>query len=284
LRGIARVLLLEPRETAWDLRWRMFGIPVRVHPMFWLVGLFMGMSAAKLGLQYVLIWVACVFASVLVHELGHVVMGMVFGQRGRIVLYAFGGLAIGSNQMTSRWQRIAVSFAGPLAGFLFLAIVLGVAWLRNPGFFSVYLGYFQACLGIPASQHNELREALATAVIPHPLEVDAVAQLIFINLLWGLVNLLPVWPLDGGQICRNVSEGISPENGLKISLGISLVTAGLLALHCIMSRFGRPLLPLPVGSLYTGLFFGMFALQSFQLLQQIQAQDRQRNDSWDYRD
>jgi stage IV sporulation protein FB len=108
--------------------------------------------------------------------------------------------------------------------------------------------------------------------------------LIFINLLWGLVNLLPVWPLDGGQICRNVSEGISPDNGLKVSLGISLVTAGILALHCIMTHFGRPLLPLPFGSLYTGLFFGMFALQSFQLLQQIQAQERQRNNPWDHHD
>jgi Zn-dependent protease len=260
----------------------MFGIPVRVHPMFWLLTLIMGRSAAEDGMLYLLVWIVCVFVSILIHELGHVVMGMVFGQRGRIVLYAFGGLAVGSNQMASRWQRIAVCFAGPVAGFLFLGLVLGAVWARNPSFFPVYLDYFTMCLGIPIPLDIGLQANLAPVPNPDPLEIDAVFQLIFINLIWGLVNLLPVWPLDGGQICRNVCEGISPDNGLKVSLGISLVTAGLLALYSIMSHFGRT--PVPFGSLYTALFFGLFALQSFQLLQQIQARERQRRDPWDYQD
>jgi stage IV sporulation protein FB len=278
------VLLPEPNETAWDLRWRMFGIPVRVHPMFWLLTLIMGQSALWQGVMYLLIWVVCVFVSILIHELGHVVMGMAFGQRGRVVLYAMGGLAVGSNQMANRGQRIAVCFAGPLAGFCFLGLVLAIAWAKTPAFFPMYLHYLQDCLGIPALHQIQLPVAIEPGAVPDPLEVDAISQLIFINLLWGLVNLLPVRPLDGGQICRNVSEGISPDNGLKASLGISLLTAGVLSLHCILSHYGRPLLPLPFGSLYTGIFFGLFAIQSFMLLQQVQMRDRHRNNPWDYQD
>jgi hypothetical protein len=47
------------------------------------------------------------FISILVHELSHVLMGQAFGAYGHIVLYGFGGLAVGSNQLNVRWQRVA---------------------------------------------------------------------------------------------------------------------------------------------------------------------------------
>ena len=69
--------------------------------------------AIERGFEYLLIWIGCVFGSILIHEMGHVFMGQVFGAQGTIVLYSLGGLAIGSSNLPSRWQRIAVSFAGP---------------------------------------------------------------------------------------------------------------------------------------------------------------------------
>ena len=95
--GGDRMLFMEPSQTPYDLRWRMFGVPVRVHPRFWLVSVIMGWNTVHEGFQYLLIWVACSFASILIHEFGHVAMGQIFGSRGHIVLYGFGGLAIGSN-------------------------------------------------------------------------------------------------------------------------------------------------------------------------------------------
>src|SRR5438045_291862 len=120
---------MEPTSTPYDLRWRMFGIPVRVHPMFWLVSVIMGANAFSQGVQYLLLWVGCMFISILIHELGHVLMGQAFGAYGHIVLDGFGGLAVGSNQLDVRWQRIAVCFAGPLAGFLFLGGLFLVLWI-----------------------------------------------------------------------------------------------------------------------------------------------------------
>ena len=264
------MLFMEPTATAYDLHFRVFGTEVRVHPMFWLVSVIMGASAGDEGLQYLLVWVVCVFVSILIHELGHVWMGRVFGSHGHIVLYGFGGLAIGSNQLHRRWQRILVCFAGPLAGFVFLGAIVLILWIWGLQEMLHDVSRAEQELGLQANFFVDMIHFL-------------ISNLIFINLVWGLVNLLPVWPLDGGQISRDVCEGLSPRSGLLHSLGISLLVAGILAVHCILVTTGRQLLPLPFGSLYTALLFGVLAVQSFQLLQHVQAQQRSWDDHWEDR-
>lgn len=278
------MFMLEPGQTAWDLRWRMLGIGVRVHPMFWLVTLIMGSNSLRQGVAYLGVWVACVFVSILVHELGHVLAGMAFGTTGYIVLYGMGGLAVGSNQLPHRWQRIVVCFAGPLAGFLFLGLLFVLLWVRDPESFPAYLVLAGMDLGIPPPEGPEWRLGLVRQLTQHPLLFSAVGDLIFINLFWGLVNLLPVWPLDGGQISRDVCDAVAPGRGLSASLGISLVTAGLIAVHSVMEMNGRGILPVHFGSTYTAIFFGLLALQSFQLLQHAQAERRWTDDHEDRRD
>jgi stage IV sporulation protein FB len=274
------VFFLEPNPTPYDLRWQMFGISVRVHPVFWLVGALTGWNALELGFQYLLIWIACFFVSILIHELGHVWMGLAFGSHGHIVLYGFGGLAIGSNDLAKRWQRIAVCFAGPLAGFLLLGLLFLLLWLRDPEIFPVWVTIAKSDLGLPVDL-VELR-AQVRHIVFNPLEFFIVSQMIFINLLWGLVNLLPIWPLDGGQISRDVCEGVSRDRGFTWSLGISLVLAGLLAIHSLMAEYGQPLIPfLRFGSTFSAILFGLLALQSFQLLQHVQSQRRWLDDHWD---
>ena len=78
-------------ETEFDLRFQLFGIPVRVHPLFWLMAAFIAWYPNRLDL--VLIGVLCVFVSIMIHELGHAVMFRHFGFRGEIVLYMLGGFA-----------------------------------------------------------------------------------------------------------------------------------------------------------------------------------------------
>ena len=70
-------------------------------------------TCVDLGIQYLAIWVACVFVSILLHEFGHVWAGKAFGTDGSIVLYSFGGLAIGASDLRHRWQRVVVYLAGP---------------------------------------------------------------------------------------------------------------------------------------------------------------------------
>ena len=202
------MFLLEPAQTPYDLRFRLFGVAVRVHPMFWLVMAILGWGGGPHGegkffLLGLLAWVAACFVSVLIHEMGHVFMGHLFGSDGYIVLYSFGGLAIGSNALSNGRRQALVSFAGPLAQFILLAIVVLVLWF----------GYFTPFV------HEQLAERLSyyrfllavDLTVPNAVLARFFHAMIFINLFWPLLNLLPVWPLDGGQIAREACVGALGE-------------------------------------------------------------------------
>jgi Zn-dependent protease len=233
--------LLEPPPSRFDLRFHLFGTPVRVHPMFWLITglLFLAVNRGVLSAAELVLWVLSVFVSILLHEYGHVFAGRLFGRHGHIVLFGFGGLAVGSSQLPRRWQRIVVYLAGPAAQLLLYG---ALRLLDGPANADPRLPYLQLLL----------------------------IYLLFINLWWPLLNLLPIWPLDGGQVARDLCTGLSPRRGLWWSLLISGVTATVFALNALASHLaGRPFLPyLPAGGLYTAIFFGLFAYSSFLELAQ----------------
>ena len=95
---------------------RLGGIPVRIRGLFLVMAGVLGMSQG--GPDVVAVWIAIVFVSVLVHELGHALVGRMFGLAPQIELHAMGG--------TTSWiepreighaRGIAISLAGPFAGF-----------------------------------------------------------------------------------------------------------------------------------------------------------------------
>src|SRR5690349_4781192 len=110
----------EPGHTRFDLRFSIFGIPVRVHPLFWLMTLLFGGAVGNP--ITLLIWVAVVFISILTHELGHALTMRFFGQPARIILHLSGGLAIpdswGHGSALTTNEQILMLLAGPGAGFL----------------------------------------------------------------------------------------------------------------------------------------------------------------------
>jgi len=237
-------MFFEPERTPYDLNWRMLGTWVRVHPFFWLFSAILGWDTLEEGFSFLILWIVCVFVSILIHEFGHVLVGRLFGSSGHIVLYSLGGLAIGSSSLPNRWQRIAVYLAGPVAGFLFCGLVYA-AWMlpENP----------------PVS----------------PLARAAVGFLLWINLGWGIMNLLPIWPLDGGRVSRELCEWLDPARGTRTAYGISMVVAGLLAVNAALITMKRPIPALEhvpflkdLHGWYIVLLFGLFAFDSYQRFQQ----------------
>ena len=197
-------------------------------------------------MQLLLIWLSCVFVSVLLHEMGHVLMGRLFGSDSYIVLFSFGGLAVGSNDLRRCWQCILVSLAGPAVQLLL-------------------------CLFIWQLLKNWIFLHLPLEILRHPLVRPTFGFLLLINLVWPLFNLLPIWPLDGGQVCRELCEGLMPHRGARVALGISLVLAGLIAVNALLTMKGKILIPvigpwLP-GGMWSIILFGMLALGSWQALQ-----------------
>ena len=92
-RTAAVVFFAEPQRTSYDLNFRLFGVPVRVHPFFWLAMLLLGTNSETTPKE-ALVWVVAAFVSILVHEFGHVAAITYFGSRCHVVLHGFGGLAI----------------------------------------------------------------------------------------------------------------------------------------------------------------------------------------------
>ena len=199
------------------------------------------------------------FISILVHELGHILMGRYFGNRGHIILTGFCGLAVGSSDLPRRWQRVAVHLAGPAAGFVLAAVVTVLFWLINPPIALFLLG---SLFGVHVRVAPDVD-------VPSELVWYIVHNLMWINIFWGLVNLLPIWPLDGGQVSREICQAYRAREGMRLSLQISLLTAvGFAVLALVELATKKPLVPFLSlgGSLFPVLFFGILALNSWQLL------------------
>ncbi|MEM7179720.1 MAG: site-2 protease family protein [Spirochaetota bacterium] len=231
-------MFFEPDATRYDLKFSLFGIPIRVHPMFWALGIFFGSAR---GLDYALVWVSILFVSILVHELGHSLVMRVYGIQSHIVLYTMGGLAIplhGKN--TTPYKNIAISLAGPFAGF-FLAAVAILVGVEMGGELS--LQWF-AFIPFPHLQFSSY------------WHYTVFSSILWVNICWGIINLLPVFPLDGGQVFRELFLLFLPNNGLRYSLWLSVITGGALAIWGIIS----------LKSIFMLLLFGSLAYSSYQSL------------------
>jgi Zn-dependent protease len=240
----------EPAPTRYDLNFNIVGIPVRVHPLFWLITVLFGMSGDLLSLP---IWVVAVFVSILVHELGHALAMRFYGRPARVALYSGGGLTVPesvswgysvANVSLTADQEIVVSLAGPGTGFLLAGLVLAVV-LALGG--SVTVGLLFGLLPVP----------LASLPLGGWLGNQIVGTLLWVNIFWGLINLMPVFPLDGGHVARLLWLKADPWGGVRKSLWLSVVAGALVALAGLVL----------MQSIFIALMFGVFAFQSYQSLQ-----------------
>jgi stage IV sporulation protein FB len=241
-------LFQPPSATRYDLRFTLLGIPVRVHPLFWIMALIFG--AVSGDILQLLIWVAVVFVSILIHEMGHALTMRYYGQAAEVILYLGGGLAVARpDGLRRRWttvdltpgQHILISLAGPGAGFLLAALVMVVVVvLGGTVFYTPLFGV------IP----------FVTAYLPNSsgLVYSVVAALLWVNIFWGVINLVPVQPLDGGNVARQFLISADPSDGERKALWISVIAGAIAtAVGIILMR-----------STYMALLFGFLAFQSYE--------------------
>lgn len=244
-------LFQAPPPTRFDLNFSISGIPIRVHPLFWLIAILFGSSSN--GLTHILIWIFAIFISILIHELGHAFAMRFYGQRSSIILHGAGGLTVPeqvswaggiANIALSPGQEILISLAGPGAGFLFAVFIL-ISTIIMGGVIA-----WTALFGIipfPIAQIPNGGDLINTLLI----------TLLWVNIFWGLVNLMPVYPLDGGHVARYLLLKADPLDGVRKSLWLSIITGGLIALAAF----------LVIHSTYMAFLFGLLAFQSYQMLQ-----------------
>ena len=204
---------------------RMFGVPVRLHwswllvfsLLAWVLSAYFSLAlgggrrfAPRPALQQELYWAiglvtASLFcASLLAHELAHALMARRHGVPvRRITLFIFGGVAEIGGQPRTPGAEARMAAAGPLASLTLAALF----WLITE-----------------------------QAALPRSVTLPAY-WLARMNLLLGLFNLLPSFPMDGGRVFRALVWHVSgsARHGTRIAatlgrvIGFSFVAAGMLS-------------------------------------------------------
>jgi Zn-dependent protease len=93
--------------------------------------------------------------------------------------------------------------------------------------------------------------------LPNPRVADLVNSTLFVCVIWGVMNLLPIFPLDGGQIAREIFVTLRPHDGIQQSLMLSIVVAILTAAAGYLF----------MQSIFIALLFGYLAFTSYATLQ-----------------
>lgn len=208
------------------MRFSLFGIPTEVQFNFWFGSLMLGLPYLQAEFKpLILIWVAVVFLSVLAHEFGHALAIRAFGMDPEISLQWLGGLTSWSGgRDLARWKRITISFSGPLAGFIVAGVVYAATLVRPELL-------HQSGSGAQIGRYWALRFLMG------------------VNFFWGIVNLAPVLPLDGGHILEHV---LGPKRA-RMTAAVSMTFGAMVAVWAFVS-----------GMQWMGFLFAMCALQSFQ--------------------
>jgi len=219
--AISGALLSRPVATRHGIFFWLLRTLVKVRYTFFLTSFLLGLR--NRSVPTLLVWVAVVFSAILLHELGHALAARFYGQSPQISLHAMGGTTSWAWVDELKWsQRIVISAAGPGIGFVAGGLL--------------YLGSLLAPL-------NE----------PYLLRV-AQYDFFWITLAWGLFNLLPLLPFDGGQILGETLERrLGADQGRLWTRRVSCAT-GFIGLAA----------GLLLNQLWAGLLCGLFALDNLQ--------------------
>ena len=170
------------------------GVPVSV-TLYYLI--LLGYYAFVLNsMTEAIVWIATLTLSLLVHEFGHALVARHYKLRPQVFLHGFGGLC--SHDRASRdLHDVFIISAGPGVGIAFAILVLAI------------------------------EKGLLIAA-PGLLQSKPVLQLVFdyiwwISFIWNFVNLVPLWPLDGGQLFRLAAlKVLGPKKGERATHGLGV--------------------------------------------------------------
>ena len=168
---------------------RLFGVEIRIHLTFFFLLIFVWMTESAShganGAARGLALVGIIFGCVVLHELGHALVALRAGVPAKsIILLPIGGITMLDEskqlvepQTTDSWKRdVRIAVAGPMVN-LVIALVSGAI-----------------VLSVVPEVH------LWTKPWVHSNHL--VRSLVWSNLMLGLFNLLPAYPMDGGRVLR----------------------------------------------------------------------------------
>ncbi len=207
-----------------------FLVPVAIQPAFWATCLIIAylntsFASIEIGMLGMAIWTAVIFISLFVHEMGHALMAKAFGLKPSITLIAFGGQTTYQKEGgLGAAKEFLITLTGPIFGFGLCALAY-----------------------------------IAGGFITAPLWLMYGVRIAFlVNLYWTVLNLLPILPLDGGQLLRITLQGAFGVRGLKASVWISAVVATFCFIGALM-----------INQWFLAAFFVLFGFESFKTIHSL---------------
>jgi stage IV sporulation protein FB len=188
-----------------NFRYRLcevFGIPLYLD--FSLIFLLLFFIFSGGGLHEGIVCAALLLFSITAHELGHSLTARSFGYPTRdITLSLLGGCASLAALPRKAWQEFLTSFAGPAVSFLLAGVgAFLISLVAVEGGFSDAIGYVisdaLASFRINVDLGGDLLFSRDDLVLANTLFYLSV-----MNMMLGLFNLLPGFPMDGGRIFRS---------------------------------------------------------------------------------
>jgi len=260
----ARMLLQQPAESPYDVRFNLFGFFTRISWTFWLVAVVLGYDFVQLTEQIyrqnspgriplLIVWVAMMAISILIHELGHAIAFRRFGFDSSIVLYYLGGLASPtasfrggrSRQRFEGREEVIVAAAGPVFQIGSAIIVIMVA---------NYFNYRVVSLAMLPGPLSAFGAFVRGREFENAFVFGIVNFYVWPSIAWGILNLLPVLPLDGGRICKGLVE--MQGGATSTAIWISVVTAAVVAVYAFNSQ-----------QTILAIFFASMAISNYQTIQ-----------------
>lgn len=180
-------------------------IPIRIFPFFWILIAIIGWISSGGTIQGTAIWAFVILFSVLIHEFGHALTALAFGQEAHIDLVGLGGVTHRNGPKLKLWQEFLIVLDGPLAGVVLLC--------------AAYFIWNQYGNSLPAS-------------VNYALNIT-----VYANIFWTVINLLPVHPLDGGRLFSIILESILGVRGVKIALFLSSLVGLLMSILFFYLQF-----------------------------------------------
>ncbi len=183
-----------------------FGIPVTFDPFF-IFGAFLFYSWAGGG-QRGMYTVVAMVVFVVIHEFGHALTAKAFGARAEITVTFLGGYAsyAPSRRQTTR-HRVLISLMGPLTQ---LAVAVPALWIV-------------ANRATNATSAEELRSTYDL--------IDAIG---WAGVFLAFLNLVPLWPLDGGHIVESLLQRVAGERSRRPFLIGSVVASVMLGVLAVL--------------------------------------------------
>lgn len=211
------------------VRFYLFGAWVSIHPSIWAVLALMGymLTGGEFGWLGVALFVVAGFLSLLAHEMGHAVVGRLFGGGSPAVQLAWlGGICMNKDAKLTRFTRMLMTAAGPVSSLL-LALPVFLLLVHTSGSVAGGVDMLGEVL------FGKIPSALVDAY--PPMLVLFGAFVLQVCVWWSVLSLLPIYPLDGGLIMTCLMHSPRRMHIYSMAVAVLLATLALITGFHIMA-------------------------------------------------